>query len=35
MARPDLIAADAVATIETGIAYHPAAARYWKEAVGK
>ena len=29
------IAADAVATIETGIAYHPGAARYWKEAVGK
>jgi TRAP transporter TAXI family solute receptor len=29
------IAADAVATIETGIAYHPGAARYWKEAAGK
>ncbi len=28
------IAADAVATIETGIPYHPGAARYWKEAVG-
>lgn len=28
------IAADAVATMEAGIAYHPGAARYWKEAVG-
>ena len=28
------IAADAVATIETGIPYHPGAARYWNEAVG-
>jgi len=28
------IAADAVATIDTGIPYHPGAVRYWKEAVG-
>ncbi|WP_299565225.1 TAXI family TRAP transporter solute-binding subunit [uncultured Sulfitobacter sp.] len=27
-------AADAVATMEAGIVYHPGAARYWKEAVG-
>ena len=28
------IAADAVATIETGIPYHPGAERYWREAAG-
>jgi TRAP transporter TAXI family solute receptor len=28
------IAADAVATMEAGITYHPGAARYWKEAAG-
>ncbi|WP_289092069.1 hypothetical protein, partial [uncultured Sulfitobacter sp.] len=28
------IAADAVATMEAGIVYHPGAARYWKEAMG-
>ena len=27
------IAADAVATMEAGVAYHPGAERYWKEAV--
>ncbi|MBC7164293.1 MAG: TAXI family TRAP transporter solute-binding subunit [Roseovarius sp.] len=28
------IAADAVATMEAGIPYHPGAARYWREAAG-
>lgn len=28
------IAADALATIEAGIPYHPGAVRYWKEAAG-
>lgn len=28
------IAADAVATMEAGVTYHPGAARYWREAAG-
>ena len=28
------IAADAVATMEAGITYHPGAERYWREAAG-
>ncbi|MBV1903993.1 MAG: TAXI family TRAP transporter solute-binding subunit [Marinosulfonomonas sp.] len=34
MASYDM-AADAMATMDGGIAYHPGAARYWKEAAGK
>ena len=34
MASYDM-AADAMATMDGGIAYHPGAARYWKEVAGK